>query len=129
VKFCDDHVAKLRAAISARGLEHLVTKSESEAVARAKAEAEGNLPEGLYDPLLCAEHMIASKALELGGMYLLKGDYCPVCEAMVHASGTKDSNGRMITDKIVEKDWIDGPADAVLAYCRAQGLLLIVTVN
>ena len=53
---------------------------------------------------MAAHNMIVGRALELGGLYLMTGDYCPVCEAMKHGQP--------------ETHWIDGPSDAVLEMAR-----------
>lgn len=112
MQICKEHWEKLRAALATRGLDHLGAKSGEQAVADMNADLEGD--ERAYDPLMGCNWMITSRALSIGGLYLLgtKEDgsqYCPVCEAV--AGGVE------------EKDWIDGPADAALAHCREAGLV------
>jgi len=111
MKFCDDHWAKLRAAISKRGLDHLVARGGKEAVDRLVDEVKGTETAATFDPLMCAHNMVASKALELGGLYMLTGeDICPVCEAVKNECGD-------------ESYWIDGPADAALEEAKKIGMI------
>lgn len=123
MQFCQKHWDMLRAAINDRGLSHLVAKSSEEAMESIVAQLQGG--EGDYDPLMDCYWMITNRALEVGGLYLLSGDLCPVCEAMKHTahipalgSTTNEPAGA----EWVEKHWIDGPADAVLKHCQQQGL-------
>ena len=120
MRFCQRHWDALRAAVRARGLDHLVGKSGREALERARDELAGTATDATYDPLLAAHNMILGRALEGGGLYLLTGDYCPVCEAVAHKDDSP--NGAALTVEQAESYWIDGPADAVLAYCREHGL-------
>lgn len=112
MQFCKDHWDKLRKAIEDRGLSHLVVKSEEAVFENIVAELQGE--KVVYDPLIDCHWMITNKALETGGLYLLTNkkdgtQYCPVCEAVTHGN--------------LECDWIDGPADAVLNYCREKNLV------
>jgi hypothetical protein len=113
MKMCQDHWDKLRKAIADRGLDHLGAKTGEQASADAVAQIEGRETE--YDPLMSCHWMIATESLKMGGVYMMfqKEDgteYCPICEALSHNCGT-------------EKNWIDGPADAVLAHCRELKLV------
>lgn len=115
MQFCADHWTKLKAAISNRGLDHLVAKSDKEALENSVAQI-NNQP-SVYDPLMDCHWMITNRALERGGLYLLSSkldgtQYCPVCEAL--------QNGA------TELNWIEGPADAAFAFCREKGLIKII---
>lgn len=115
MKFCQAHWDRLRTAIEIRGLGHLIAPSGAEAMERAAQELDGTATDATYDPLMAAHWMIVSRVTELGGLYLMTGDYCPICEAI------KGHSQAMVSEQ-VEAHYIDGPADAVLAYCRDKGL-------
>ncbi len=85
---------------------------------RLSEEIEGTAQPYNYDPLLAMNSMIFGEAIKLGGLYLLNGDYCPVCEVIRQYADTEDEDGKFITAEDVRSYWIDGPADAVLEYCQ-----------
>lgn len=116
MRFCQPHWNALRGAIESRGLSHLIAANGRDAHARAVAELQGNAELSDYDPLMAAHWMIANRVLELGGLYLMTADYCPVCEAI-------KGHEKHMTREETEKYYIDGPADAVLQYCRENGLV------
>jgi hypothetical protein len=117
MKFCMPHWNALRDAIAARGLAHLGARTGQEAAARVVAEVKGQATDRTYDPLMDAHNMIVAHVTEQGGLYLFTGDYCPVCEAI-------KGHAKTMTPAEVEDHYINGPADAVLAYCRQQKLVL-----
>jgi hypothetical protein len=124
---CATHWAALRKAIADRGLDHLVAKSGEKAAERIKAELEGTATDTSYDPLMGAHNMIVSRSLQVGGLYMMALDEsgnhrCPICEAMKH-SRIGPNEGDFRDAAHVESHWIDGPADAALAYCREQKLI------
>ena len=94
----------------------LIARSGEAAVERARGELDGTATDATYDPLMAAHWMIVARITELGGLYLMTGDYCPICEAVKGHSHT-------MTPEEVEAHYIDGPADAVLTYCRDHGLV------
>ena|SRR3990172_1832585 len=115
---CQVHWNKLRAALAARGIDHLGAKNGQELLENVKTELVGGKPD--YDPLMDCNNMIFSRGLEMGGLYLMgrKEDgssYCPICEATTHQTAYSKEDH--------EKYWIDGPADAALAQCRELGLV------
>lgn len=123
MKFCQKHWDMLRAAIETRGLMHLVAKGGEAAMERAVDEINGVATDATYDPLMAAHWMISGRAIEIGGLYLMTGDHCPVCEAMAHTSHwPRAGETEPLGEAGVEKHWIDGPADAVLVYCQERGL-------
>lgn len=117
MQFCQPHWDKLRAAIAERGLSHRIAQDGRAAAGRMKAEFEGTATDRTYDPLMDAHNMIVARALELGGLYLMTGDYCPICEAVTHSPKEVFPS---VED--VERYWIDGPADSVKTYCVEHGL-------
>lgn len=122
MKICDNHWAKLTEAIKSRGLWHLVTKEGKAAFDSIAGQLQGQPEEG-YDPLMACNFMIWGRAIDVGGLYLMTGDLCPVCEAMVHtAKFPKEGETEPVGEAWVESHWIDGPADAALAHCRELGL-------
>ncbi len=117
MKFCIPHWNALRKAIESRGLSHLVAKTGEDAAKRLTAEVKGTATDRTFDPLMSAHNMIVGRAIEMGGIYLLTGEYCPICEAVKHKPED-------VTVEVVEAHWIDGPADGVLEYCREKKLVL-----
>lgn len=124
MKICQPHWDRLRAAIDARGLSHLVAKSGEECVGRVARELKQGQPiADEYDPLMSCNWMIFEQALRCGGIRLMGtppegGEYCPICEA-VKALAAQDGT----TEEEALKEWIDGPADGALAYAREKGLV------
>jgi hypothetical protein len=111
----------LRKAIEDRNLMHLVAKSGNEAAVRLTEELK--CKEAPYDPLMNCHWMIVNQALKCGGLYLISNnDYCPVCEAMKNLTGS-DPNGKVWTEQEIEKEWIEGPSNAALEYCKEHNLL------
>ena len=105
MQFCQPHWDRLRQEIKSHGVWDLVSVSGEEAVGKLVDELKGKEPtlEG-YDPLMAAHNMITSRALECGGLYLLTGDYCPLCEV------TKASKPE------VAEGWIRGASKAAVDY-------------
>ncbi len=118
MKFCEPHWQELKDAIRARGLWHLVASSSEAAFERAKAELGGKGTLATYDPLMAAHWAICSRAIELGGLYLLEGPYCPLCELDAH---TKNPDGSK-SDPPQSREWIKGVSDAVERFCIENGL-------
>jgi len=110
MKFCQPHWNELRKAIDNKGLGHLVASSGEAAMERVIAEVKGEDTTATYDPLMSAHWMICGQALENGGLYLLNGDYCPLCELEKH------SNREMVIN------WIEGCTNQVFEDCLAKGL-------
>lgn len=112
MKFCNPHWEELREAIKSKGMWDLVSRNGEEAVKRLSDE--DKKPES-FDPLMSAHNMILGNALKAGGLYLLQGDYCPLCEL--------DKNN----DKMGEhsKDWIEGATNGCLEHCRELGLVKV----
>lgn len=118
---CQPHWEKIRAAIKERGLDHLGASSGLEAIERLNDELAGRATPDTYDPLMNANNMIWSRALEMGGLYLMgqKEDgsqYCPLCE--VDANSPAREDGRPEAEH-----WIEGCTNSVLNHCRDLGLV------
>lgn len=118
MKFCQPHWDALRAAIESRGLGHLVAANGRDVFARMVAELEGRSDVDDFDPLMGAHNLIISKVMQGGGLYLMTGDYCPVCEFCKHVP-PPPAGHRYPTN---EAYMIDGPADAMLEEARRLGL-------
>jgi hypothetical protein len=121
MKFCQPHWDALRAAIEARGLGGLVAANGRDAHARMVAELKGTDEPADFDPLMSAHWMIVNRALEMGGLYLMTGDYCPICEVLKHHPA--DCGEPSCTPETLTRYWIDGPAEAALVHAREAGLL------
>lgn len=127
MKMCDKHWAALRQAIEARGLTHLIQSAETNLDNAAQVIEGADEAELPYDPLMSCWWMISGQAIKLGGVYLMSGDYCPICEAVKHTTGHPrlDEHGVEVpaTAEWIESWWIDGPADAAHQECRRRGLV------
>lgn len=122
MQICQTHWDMLRQAMEDRGLAHLIG-AES-----AKAQIEGELDgvpadERPRDPLMSANFSIMGNAMQMGGLYMMMGDYCPICEVVKHTAGVwKNPQTDEVMDATqVERWWIDGPADAELQAARERG--------
>lgn len=119
MKICQEHWDKLKAAIDARSMGHLVAANGRDAFARAVSELKGTAEVDDFDPLMAAHNMIAGYCLDVIGLALMVGDLCPVCEILkdyppIPAGHRYKSN---------EEYFIDGPADSALAIATARGLM------
>ncbi len=123
MKPCQKHWEKLKAAIRSRGLWHLVAADGKAAMENVETDLRGRADDRNYDPLMACFFMITSRALDMGGLYLMTGDFCPVCEALKHRIGVPDENGSPCTEEGEESYWIDGPADAAMRHCQEIGLV------
>lgn len=112
MKFCKDHWSKLQTAINERGLSDLVSGSGEELQRRMKIEMEAKkTTKESFDPLMTAHNMIVKNALQAGGVYMLNGDFCPLCELNKNAEEMKET----------ADDWIRKSADGVAAYAVEIG--------
>ncbi len=106
MKICTEHWEALRAAISKRGLDHLIapdTKAAQAMVERSVQGTEGPLD---FDPLMSANFQLWQLALDFCGLRMMAGEeICPACE--LHAL-----------------DWVDGAAHQSFLYAQRNGLLL-----
>lgn len=79
MKFCDEHWARLKAAIEERGLGGLVSKTGEEAARRFMSE-----DAKAFDPLMYSHNAIVSNAVGVVGLVLMVAnedgsDKCPIC--------------------------------------------------
>jgi len=111
MRMCTEHWEQCQQAIKDRGLWHLVAESGDEAAKLLIAQVEGSATKRDYDPLMDLNTMINSNAIQCGGLYLLSGDYCPLCEAIKHTENDE-----------IDEEWINGASDAILQYCEENGL-------
>lgn len=118
MKFCQPHWDRLKTAIESRGLGHLIASNGREAHARTVADLKGESDLSDYDPLMSAHWEIVSAATEYVGLALYNGDACPVCEVLKVYPPIPEGH-RYASN---ESYFIDGPADAALEFCRAQGI-------
>jgi hypothetical protein len=118
MKFCTPHWDQLKEAIRIRGLMHLVASSGEAAFERTVAELKGEETTANYDPLMTATYMIYGRAIDCGGLYLLAGDFCPLCELDKNARNADGS----IPQPLAATQWIEGCTDAVRDECVSKGL-------
>lgn len=104
MKVCSGHWNDLKAVIDKKGLSAFISRDGHAALDEMFKEQEAD-EDRPYDPLLAANNMIWTAALEAGGLYLMGTDengdeYCPLCEVDAHLEG-----GAM--------DWIEGSTDEI----------------
>lgn len=111
-----------RKAVEDCGMGHLVVQGGEAAAEIVRAQLEGD--ETTFDPLLTAWSMVSSKALEMGGLYLMSGDYCPVCEAMKYtASWPNEHSDEPVGEAWVENHYTVAVVEAVADMAREKGLI------
>lgn len=118
MKFCMNHWEELKNAIKERGMWNLVAIDGHAAIYRTKQELEGTATDSTYDPLMAANFMISGKALEMGGLYLLSGNYCPLCELELNKPTDSEEY-----EKNWATIWIQECTDSILNYCKERKLL------
>jgi|ERR1051325_724126 hypothetical protein len=121
MKMCEKHWKMLLEAIKARGLWHLVAKSAEAAQEIADAQARGD--DSAFEPLIGASMLIHQEAFNSGGGYLMNGEYCPVCEAMIHLQSVPTAGGNYLSAEQIEMSWIEGPSEAMLTLAREKSLM------
>lgn len=122
MRICQKHWDALREAVRTRGMWPLVSQDGRAAAERMVEEVQGTATEATYDPLMAAHNMIVTAVIDAGAMYVMTGDYCPVCEAVKHCPTGQPDGYR--DKEHIEDDWINGPADAVLAHVRETPVLV-----
>lgn len=84
MKLCQPHWDALKAAIEERGLMEFVAQDAKAAHERLCGELNGSPEQETFDPLMAANFAIWSNGLQIGGLYLMTGDFCPICESEKH---------------------------------------------
>lgn len=125
MKICEDHWTKLKKALEDRKILHRAAANGEKATEELRRQIDGTATPETYDPLMDCANMVYAQGLNAGGLYLLNGDYCPVCEALKHCPRDAEGpDGEIFADEeAIEKFWIDGPADAALQYCQENDLV------
>lgn len=118
IQCCKKHWEMMEQALTARGMDHLVSSNSDEAEKQFK-EAEG-VPWAMTDPLLEAFTIMAAQAIHNGITPDRINEFagkqiCPVCTAM---SLTEDA-----TADVTETHWTGGLADYLLSEYRERGIL------
>jgi hypothetical protein len=112
MEMCAAHWADLRKALDDRGLTPLIAADTDAAAVNLQASIDGEYdPVKHWDPLMASTLAIYARGLECGGLYLMTGDYCPLCELAKHGSAEQPAK------------WIDGCTDAMQAHARSLGLI------
>jgi hypothetical protein len=109
MKMCQPHWEQLRKAIDERGLSGFINKSGEAATVEITSQIHGTEDKDRpYDPLLAANFAIWSNALKCGGLYLMSGGYCPLCELEAHSPAKAE-------------DWINPCTDSIQNEFMAKG--------
>ena len=109
MQLCSNHWADLRKAIDTVGLSQFVSSSGKAAAEKIQLELQSE-ENKTFDPLLAANFAIWSNALEMGGLYLMTGDYCPICESVKHNGPPADF-------------WINNAVNEQLEKAKRLGLV------
>lgn len=124
MRFCKPHWDALRAAVTQRGMDHLVAKSGEEAMASMVAELGGTATKQDWDPLMAAHWAIVTRVTERVGLAALTTpDFCPLCavqESYEHVAATYDPIPAGAVDA---QHWVDSCMDAMLRHARECGLM------
>lgn len=121
MKICQDHWQLMRDAIEERDMTVLVAKSgeaafENEVRQLEEASITGTVSEQTiletFDPLMSMNWHWMNNALRCGGLYLMTGDHCPVCEFVKNQEGFD------------AKTEINAVADQMRFYCIEQKLIV-----
>jgi len=122
MKMCQTHWDRIRVLVEERGLSHLIGTAE-QAMQAIADEVDGQ-ESTHFDPLMAVNNLIMGQALQMGGLYLMSGDFCPVCEAMKHTAHLpRQGETEPVGEAWVEDHWTVGPVDAVHEVCRQKGLV------
>lgn len=113
MKFCDPHYEWMRKAIADRGMAHLVSMDHRQVMEMFRQEVERGLSPEHYDPLMGISFMICNNAVNVGGGYLLTGDYCPLCELVKNTQ----EEGQ------IDQTWINAAADVARSEAVLYGRL------
>jgi len=108
LRFCKAHWDELREKIRERGLYQFVAKDGAEAMQR--------MVEGGFDPLMSAHNRILENALSIGGLGLMVGDLCPLCE-LINQCQCGQGDGCPF------KAFTTKAADEQLEWAKEKGLL------
>ena len=124
MRICRVHWDKLIQAVKDEGLWGFV-KGPEEASTEIQAALAGDSDDRKgFDPLLRANNMICDQALNQGGLYMLEGDRCPVCEAMKHLSSIPhEGQTEPVGEAWVENHWTVDVVKAIRIYMGELGLL------
>lgn len=110
MKICQTHWEALKVAIDERGLSKFIAQSGTEAAKRIEGQLKGQTDATTFDPLLNANFVIMGNAVSIGGLYLMTGELCPMCESEAHNSHPAEW-------------WINHAADDQLALARELKLV------
>lgn len=110
--FCNEHWTELRDAISAEGLDHLVSANPEVAVIRTIAEAENKVVDlDMFDPLMFAMWNLLSNGTRIINRPLLLMEGCPICGLLEEHERTCDNDPRCRTVEEIGT-WIPKAADS-----------------
>jgi hypothetical protein len=113
MKLCQSHWSELKAAIEVRGLMPFVAKNGKEVVKEMINQIKiGEDYDKIkpYDPLMSANMAIWEQGIKCGGLYLMQGELCPLCEL------EKNSTAKA-------SDWINPCCDEILEDFKSKGWL------
>lgn len=126
MKICERHWGMLRAEIDRLGLGHLVATSGEQAHAQLSRQLkDGEAAKTTFDPLMAANNMIWSQALQTAGLAAMAphedgSERCPICFLdAAHKAGCKDPDCAWT----YEATWIPGPCKAAFDEAKRLGLV------
>lgn len=101
MKMCMPHWEELKTAIDDRGLSKFIAPSGEVLAKNLVTELQGG--EKKFEPLMGANIAIMSNALQMGGLYLMTGDFCPLCELEKHTPEKASNWIKYASDEQYEK--------------------------
>lgn len=126
MQICQPHWDRIRALIDEHGMAHMVGTPQS-AFEQMAGELTGEAPPDTattFDPLLRVNSMLMGRAIEQGGLYMMSGNFCPVCEAVKHlASVPRNGETEPAGAAWVEQHWTEGAVLAVKSHAIELGAI------
>jgi hypothetical protein len=123
MNICQEHWDRLRAAVEARGMSHLVARSGQEAAANTVEQMEEGVSPDNWDPLMAAFVALGSKGLERCGMAAFAPGFCFLCEvrkSFEHCKTLPEFDPDLHKD---DDFWLNSCMDAMLEHAREIGLM------
>ncbi len=108
MKICQQHWNELKTALDERGLTKFIAPDSKSVINEMVKELKHEPVK--FEPLLAANFAIWRNAIDGGGLYLMYGDLCPLCELEAHTT-------------VQASNWINHAADDQYNKAKELGLI------